>query len=114
MDAIRRDCPIECLASLLSRQTFAALTAGMRSSATVGQVVELYEQHRLMEIDGISTGRLGEIRRSLVEARLIESDGRPVVRRGRAWDELEKWRHVEGCPHRLGQSEEVTQEIGRG
>jgi hypothetical protein len=99
---------------LLSRQTFAALVKGIGSPATVGQVIELCEQHRLMKIDGISTGRLGEIRRSLVEAGLIESDERPVVRRGRAWDELEKWRHVEGCPHRLGQSEEVTQEIGRG
>jgi hypothetical protein len=72
MDAIRRDCPIECLAPLLPRQTMAALTAGMGSPATVGQVVELYEQRKLMEIYGISTGRLGEIRRSLVKAGLIE------------------------------------------
>jgi hypothetical protein len=106
MDAIRRYCPIECLAPLLSRQTMAALTAGMGSPATVGQVVELYEQRRLMEIYGISTGRLGEIKRSLVKAGLIEPGGRPVFRRRRPRDRSVGCGHCEGCPHHLGQSEE--------
>ena len=82
MYGITQDCPIECLAPLLSRQTLATLVNGIDGSpATVGQLIELYDQRRLMEIHGISTGRLGEIRRSLVEAKLIEADGRPILRR---------------------------------
>jgi hypothetical protein len=94
MDAINRDCPIECLAALLSRQTLAALVNGIDGSpATVGQVVELYEQHRLNEIPGISTGRTGEIRRCLVEAGLIESDGRPILKQRWVRDTSVVYRH---------------------
>jgi hypothetical protein len=86
MGVMSRDCPIECLAPLLSRQTLAALTAGIGSPVTVGQVIELYEQRRLMELENISTGRMGEIRSCLVEAGLIEPDGRPVFRRKQGRD----------------------------
>lgn len=107
MDAIRRNCPIECLAPLLSRQTLAALVNGIDGSpATVEQVVELYEQHRLMETHGISTGRLGEIRRSLVEAGLIEPDGRPIPRRRLAGDASVLYGHHATCADYLGHIEE--------
>jgi len=87
VDTISRDCPIQCLAPLLSRQTLAALVNGNDGSlAAVGQVVELYEQHKLMKIENISTGRMGEIRGCLVEAGLIEPDGRPMFRRRRTRD----------------------------
>jgi len=60
MYVITRTCPIECLAPLLSRKTFSALAAGMQCSpATVGQVIELYEQGQLQDIENISTGRAG-------------------------------------------------------
>ena len=82
MSAITRDCPIECLASLLSRSTLAALVDGVEGSpATVGQVVELYEQGRLPDIYDNSSGRVGEIRWCLTAAKLVEADARLVVRR---------------------------------
>jgi len=107
MDAINRDCPIECLAALLSRQTLAALANGIDGSpATVGQVIELYDQHRLMEIHGISTGRLGEIKRSLIEAKLIESSGQPDIN-------SVAHGHRATCPGHLGQSDGRTHTIIR-
>ena len=98
MHVITRSCPVACLAPLLSRVTFCALAEGMQGSpATVGQVVELYEQRRLIEIENISTGRCGEIRRSLVKAGLIEAEGRGIVTRGGGRNGLVAWGHgVEG------------------
>jgi hypothetical protein len=60
MYVIKRSCPVECLAPVLNRLTFASLVEGMKGSsggATVGEVIELYEQGRLMAIHNISSGR---------------------------------------------------------
>jgi hypothetical protein len=43
MDGISRQCPVECLVSLLSRPTLDALISGLED-ATVGQVIELHER----------------------------------------------------------------------
>jgi len=79
--SLSRSCPIACLAPLLSRPTFQVLAAGLDDSAIVGDVVELYERRRLMKLPNISTGRAGEVRQCLVEAGLVEGDGRLVIRR---------------------------------
>ena len=79
-NAITRDCPIACLASLLTRSTLEALIAGIEGEpATVRQVIELYEQHRLRDIYGISSGRTGEIRWALVHAGLLEPNSAPLA-----------------------------------
>jgi len=78
------------------------------SPATVGQVIYLYEQHRLMEIPGISTGRYGEIKRSLIEAKLVESDGKSVIKRRCIRAASVPYRHHPTCPGHLGQSEGHT------
>jgi hypothetical protein len=71
------------LAPLLDRITFAALAAGMPdSSATVGQVIERYEYGTLTDIYNISSGRAGEIRTSLIEAKLVDPDSKYGSKRG--------------------------------
>ena len=75
MHVITRDCAIECLAALLSVPTLGALASGIgEAPATVGQVIELYEQRRLMNIHNISSGRAGEIKRCLMTIGLIEAE----------------------------------------
>lgn len=80
MDGITKDCPIECLASMLSTATYAALTAGLEDPATVGQVVDLYEQGKLVKIHNIRWGRIGEIRRCLAAAGVIKASIEQVSR----------------------------------
>lgn len=47
MDSITKNCPIACLAPLLSSRAFTALADGLKNAhATVGQVMELYEQRQ--------------------------------------------------------------------
>jgi hypothetical protein len=83
---------------VLGRLTFAALVeglVGMKSEpggATVGDVIELYEQGRLTEIYNISSGRAGEIRSCLVRAGLIDPESRPEGER----DVVQRGHHV-GC-----------------
>jgi len=109
MYVITRTCPIECLAPLLSRKTFSALAAGMQCSpATVGQVIELYEQGQLQDIENISTGRAGEIRRSLIEAKLIELNSRPIIRRRTVRDASVPDGHHASCPMYLRASKNGT------
>ena len=100
MYVITRACPIECLAPLLSRPTFRALVQGVPDSpATVGQVIDLYEQHRLMAIMSINTGRYGEIRRSLIEAKLIGWSSRSVIQRRSMQDaSVPYWHHATRLP----------------
>lgn len=84
MSTITKDCPIECLAPLLSRATFDALAAGIDSDpATVAHVIALYEHGGLMNLYNISSGRAGEIGRCLVAAGMIEppSSEPPLWRR---------------------------------
>jgi hypothetical protein len=81
MDGISRQCPVECLVSLLSRPTLDALISGLED-ATVGQVIELHERGLLGRNYNIGSGRIGEIRRCLAAAKLIEPGKIPYLGRG--------------------------------
>lgn len=72
MPTVTRDCPVACLASYLLQLTYEALICGLADSATVGDIAEMCEQRRLMEIYGIGPSRAGEVRRCLVEAGLVD------------------------------------------
>lgn len=104
MDVISKDCPIACLAAVLSRTTLDTLVAVIvghdSSPATVGQVVELYEQDRLMKLYNISSGRLGEIRRGLVAVGLVEVGIEPLVGRGQTQNGSVV-EHAGACSHCL-------------
>jgi len=101
MYAVMRTCPIQCLAPFLSRPTYSALEAGIpNESATVGQVVELYEQGRLVDIYNISGGRMGEIRRCLIRAKVIDLSSQPIVNRSHAKEASTNNGHHASCPHR--------------
>lgn len=95
MSVVKLSCPIECLAPLLNRCTFAALAAGMSDSpATVGRVIELYEQGRLTKIYNISSGRVGEIRSSLIQAKLIDRNSKHGGKRAGELDIAPNGHHV--------------------
>jgi hypothetical protein len=86
------------LASVLSRVTYETLVAGIEASpATVGDVAELCEQGRLIELPGIATGRLGEISRCLVALELVEPEGGEAIWLIRR--ELYVVEHGVGCVH---------------
>jgi hypothetical protein len=98
--AIKRSCPIECLEPLLNRLTFAALAEELKHSpgtATVGAVIELYEQNRLTDIYNISTGRAGEIRSSLIRVGLIDPASRIGCKHVNGRGEVRHGHHVT-CP----------------
>lgn len=100
MYVVTRECPIQCLAPFLSSLTYNALLDGVAGSpATVGQVVELYECGRLMDIHNIGAGRMGEIRRSLIEAKLIDPAGRLII--SPRVQETSAPRHHVTCSHHL-------------
>lgn len=70
---ITLDCPLACLAPLLSPSASAALAAGLRGPrATVGQVIDMSRQGRLKDIRNIGTGRTGQIRWRLTQTGLIQ------------------------------------------
>lgn len=99
VSAITLDCPLPCLASLLSRMSYEALVNGIDAApATVGDVVELYEQDRLDELPGIGTGRRGEIHRCLVAMELVKPENGAGVWRIRR--ELFVVVHGVGCTSR--------------
>jgi hypothetical protein len=92
---ITSDCPIACLAPLLTPRTLDILITGTEgSAATVGQVVEIYEKDELRKVFGIGPSRYGEICWALVQTALVEqtwvSYMKRRVREG-------KWGHDEGC-----------------
>lgn len=74
MNVVTRDCPIACLAPLLTQLTFDALACGLADSATVGDLAWLCAHRRLMELYGIGPSRAGEIRECLVGAGLVDLD----------------------------------------
>jgi len=81
--------PIECMAPLLSRFTFAALSAGMSGSqAMVERMIELYEKGTLTEIRNISSGRVGDIRSGLIQAKLIDPNSKYGNRRASEQDAM--------------------------
>jgi hypothetical protein len=72
---IRPDCPVDCLRTVLSGAAFNLLARGHGAPfdppPTVGDVIELYQQHRLGQIGGLGPRRIGEIAVGLIYAGLI-------------------------------------------
>lgn len=98
MNAVTRDCPIACLASLLSRTTLDALIVGIVGSpATIGQLIELCECSRLTDIFNIGPSRAGEIRWALVQAKLMNPERRPLIQLQRPARHSEHG-HDKSCP----------------
>jgi hypothetical protein len=68
------DCPVECLLTVLSMNSFNPLTraydAPFAEPRTVGDVVDLYTRRQLRKIRGIGPRRLSEIEAALVLAGL--------------------------------------------
>jgi hypothetical protein len=63
-------CPVECLQTVLSMATFNTLAraydAPFDPPQTVGDVVGLYQQHKLRDIHGVGRRRVSEIEVALV------------------------------------------------
>jgi hypothetical protein len=87
------DCPVECLLTVLSMNSFNPLTraddAPFAEPRTVGDVVDLYTRSQLRKIRGLGPRRVSEIEAALVLAGLNLADhhkqpraGRPTTRPG--------------------------------
>lgn len=98
---ITPDCPIACLAPLLTPRTLDALMAGSEGlAATVGQIVEVYEKDKLQKVHGIGSSRFGEICWALAQTGLVEQTWVSYMKR-RVRDG--EWGHDEGCGKAPGQ-----------
>jgi hypothetical protein len=68
------DCPVECLLTVLSLNSFNPLTraydAPFDEPRTVGDVMDLYARHQLRKIHGLGPRRISEIEAALVLAGL--------------------------------------------
>ena len=71
---VTRDCPVECLLTVLSRNSFNPLTraydAPFAEPRTVGDVIDLYTCRQLRKIRGLGPRRVSEIEAALVMAGL--------------------------------------------
>lgn len=71
---IRPDCPVDCLQAVLSRKSFNPLVraydAPFDPPRTVGDVLQLFQQHKLGQIHGLGRRRISEIEAALVLAGL--------------------------------------------
>jgi hypothetical protein len=90
---VTRDCPVECLLTVLSRNSFNPLTraydAPFPEPRTVGDVIDLYTRSQLRKIRGLGPRRVSEIEAALVLAGLNlvghhmqPRAGRPTTRPG--------------------------------
>ena len=81
------ECPVECLLTVLSMNSFNALTradgAPFAEPRTVGDVVDLYTRRRLRQIRGLGPRRISEIEAALVLAGLNLADHHKRPRAGR-------------------------------
>ena len=72
------ECPVECLLTVLSLNSFNSLTraydAPFGEPRTVGDVVDLYTRRQLRKIRGIGPRRISEIEAALVLAGLNLAD----------------------------------------
>jgi hypothetical protein len=72
--AVTRDCLVECLLTVLSMNSFNALTradgAPFAEPRTVGDVIDLYTRRQLRKIRGLGRRRISEIEAALVLAGL--------------------------------------------
>jgi len=85
-DGITLGCPVDCLRSVIPGRVFNRLAradgrglpvAPCGPPATVGDVVRLYQEHRLGEIAGLGPGNLAEIEVGLVFAGLVLVPSQP-------------------------------------
>jgi hypothetical protein len=90
---VTRDCPVECLLTVLSLNSFNPLTraddAPFAEPRTVGDVIDLYTRRQLRKIRGLGPRRASEIEAALVLAGLNlvghhkrPRAGRPTTRPG--------------------------------
>jgi hypothetical protein len=81
------DCPVECLPTVLSMNSFNPLTraddAPFAEPRTVGDVVDLYTRRQLCQIRGIGPRRVSEIEAVLVLAGLNLAGRQKRPRAGR-------------------------------
>lgn len=83
-------CPVECLLTVLSLNSFNPLTradeAPFGEPRTVGDVVDLYARRQLRKIRGVGPRRVSEIEAALVLAglNLADHQQRPPIREGDA------------------------------
>lgn len=86
---VTRDCPVECLLTVLSMNSFNPLTraydAPFPEPRTVGDVIDLYTRRQLRKIRGLGPRRVSEIEAALVLAGLNHKQpraGRTATRPG--------------------------------
>ena len=81
------DCPVECLLTVLSLNSFNPLAraydAPFAEPRTVGDVMDLYTRHQLREIRGLGPRRVSEIEAALVLAGLNLAGHQKRPRAGR-------------------------------
>ena len=81
------DCPVECLLTVLSMNSFNPLTrahdAPFAEPRTVGDVIDLYTRRQLRKIRGLGPRRLSEIEAALVLAGLNLAGHQKRPRAGR-------------------------------
>lgn len=84
---VTRDCPVECLLTVLSMNSFNPLTradsAPFAEPRTVGDVVDLYTRSQLRKIRGLGPRRVSEIEAALVLAGLNLAGHQKRPRAGR-------------------------------
>ena len=84
---VTRDCPVECLLTVLSLNSFNPLTraydAPFAEPRTVGDVVDLYTRSQLRKIRGLGPRRVSEIEAALVLAGLNLAGHQERPRAGR-------------------------------
>jgi hypothetical protein len=82
------DCPVECLLTVLSLESFNPLTraydAPFDEPRTVGDVIDLYTRDQLREIRGLGSRRVSEIEAALAGLNLAGREQRPAGTEGPA------------------------------
>jgi hypothetical protein len=84
---VNRECPVECLLTVLTLQSFNPLAraydAPFGEPRTVGDVLDLYARRQLREIRGLGPWRVSEIEAALVLAGLDLAGHQQRPRAGR-------------------------------
>jgi hypothetical protein len=85
---VTRDCPVECLLTVLSFHSFNPLTraydAPFDGPRTVGDVIDLPTSRQLGEIRGVGPHRVSEIEAALVRLDLTRYQHQPADQEGPA------------------------------
>jgi hypothetical protein len=85
---VAADCPVGCLAGLLSRHALNRLLPALEGpgrDGTVGDVAGLHRARRLDQVRGLGPGRIAEVEEVLLAAGLLDAaDCAPSSNRSRA------------------------------